>query len=290
MTPVMKERPVQGPFHGGAAAILRTSRTRSRDLPSMGFLGRPCRHRQGSVGGDPQRHGIHAPGRLPGESRLRPAAIRERRGSSAAPPSAGTSRSISATMRDCGICRTTNRAPRWCASSACCATIEESRSIRLRQPRRLTRRRGIERGKARQLVVSKVGRSDGREPRVLRRRCVRRPLPPKELGALYLQGRQYPLSDDERSQRPAISGRPPGVRRRLAGWRGDRRNLGVVEPAVESAGDDIIVSCHHHMLRETTVASATSKASRDIRTAGTSWPLPRGGWRAGRRILSLFRR
>src|SRR5262249_18411710 len=66
--------------------------------------------------------------------------------------------------------------------------------------------------------------------------------------------RQYPLPDDGRSQRSALSGRATGDRRRLARGRGHARDLRVVEVAGGTCRE-IIITGAHHMLRETTVGS-----------------------------------
>ena len=42
---------------------------RGRNFPSLGVLRCACRDRQGGVGGDPQRHGVHAAGGISGEPR-----------------------------------------------------------------------------------------------------------------------------------------------------------------------------------------------------------------------------
>ena len=99
-----------------------------------------------------------------------------------------------------------------------------------RQPRCLPGQRALQRRQACELVVPQMGRSDRREHGLLGRRSHAAALRHRrQLGALLLQRRQHPLPDDERPQRPAVSGRPPRVRRRLAGRRGDQRHLGVVE-------------------------------------------------------------
>ena len=57
----------------------------------------------------------------------------------------------------------------------------------------------------------------------------RRPYPIEGSWERYsLQGRQHPFPDDERSQRSAVSGRAPRIRRRFAGRGRDQRYLGVV--------------------------------------------------------------
>ena len=128
-------------------------------------------------------------------------ANRKKAASSAGLHSLGILGSISATMSACGTCPTTNRASKWFANTACCSSIAASRFIRCAAPRCLTRSRGIEPRQAGQLVVSKIYRSDRREHGVFRRRQCAPPLSHRRgLGSVCLQGRQYPLFDDERSQ------------------------------------------------------------------------------------------
>src|SRR6202040_2039678 len=113
-----------------------------------------------------------------------------------------------------------------------------------RQPRRLAPRAPRERGQGDELVVPQMVRPGRGAHGDLGGRSEEAALSDRRhLGALHFQCRQYPLPDDGRPQRSALSGRATGDRRRLARGRGHARDVRVVEVAggTRRQGRD-----HHH--------------------------------------------